>query len=155
MLDAIYLAEAQLRSAKYKRRAIVIFSDGGDNVSHYSHREVRDLVREGDVEVYAIGLFETSFFGTFGTVEEKMGKKWLSDITDCTGGRTIAVESRAKVPEAAAAISREMRSQYVLGYRPTNRRDGKWRKIKVRVASPIAHQSLHASYRSGYISPEK
>jgi len=155
MLDAIYLAEAQLRTAKYKRRAIVIFSDGGDNVSHYTHREIKDLVREGDVEVYAIGLFETFFFGTFGTVEEKLGKKWLSDITDCTGGRTVTVEKQAKVPEAAAAVSREMRNQYVLGYHPTVRGDGTRRKIKVRVASSAARQPLHAFYKTEYLSAEK
>jgi Ca-activated chloride channel homolog len=152
MLDAIYLAEAQLRTAKYKRRAIVIFSDGGDNVSHHSLREIRGLVRERDVEVYAIGLFQAA---PFGTVEEKLGKMWLSQITDCTGGRTIAIQKREKVPEAAAEISREIRSQYVLGYRPANARDGKWRKIKIRVASAKTKQSLHASYKQGYISLAK
>jgi Ca-activated chloride channel family protein len=152
MLDAIYLAEDQLRTAKYKRRAIVIFSDGGDNVSHHSHKEIRGLVRERDVEVYAIGLFEAA---PLGTVEEKLGKIWLSQITDCTGGRTVAIQKREKVPEAAAAVSREIRSQYVLGYRPTVARDGKWRKIKVRVASATPEQPLHASYKQGYISPEK
>jgi Ca-activated chloride channel family protein len=152
MLDAIYLAEDQLRTAKYKRRAIVIFSDGGDNVSHHSHREIRGLVRERDVEVYAIGLFEAA---PLGTIEEKLGKIWLSQITDCTGGRTVAIQRREKVPEAAAAVSREIRSQYVIGYRPAIRRDGKWRKIKVRVASSTAQQPLHASYKQGYISPEK
>jgi Ca-activated chloride channel family protein len=152
MLDAIYLAEAQLRTAKYKRRAIVIFSDGGDNVSHHSHKEIRGLVRERDVEVYAIGLFEAA---PFGSVEEKLGKMWLSQITDCTGGRTVAIQKREKVPEAAAAVSREIRSQYVLGYRPSNSRDGKWRKIRVRVASATSPQPLRASYKQGYISLEK
>jgi Ca-activated chloride channel family protein len=155
MLDAIYLAEAQLRGAKYKRRAIVIFSDGGDNVSHHSHREIRGLVRERDVEVYAIGLFEKFLLGTIGTIEEKLGKEWLSQITDCTGGRTIAVQKQEKVPEAAAAVSREMRSQYVIGYLPTIRKDGKWRKIKVNVASSSPNQPLHASYKQGYISAQK
>jgi Ca-activated chloride channel family protein len=150
MLDAIYLAEAQLRSAKYKRRAIVIFSDGGDNVSHHSQREIRGLVRERDVEVYAIGLFQAA---PFGTVEEKLGKMWLSQITDCTGGRTVAIQKREKVPEAAGEVSREIRSQYVLGYRPTKSRDGKWRKIKVRVVS-AARRPLHAAYKQGYISLE-
>jgi len=152
MLDAIYLAEDQLRTAKYKRRAIVIFSDGGDNVSHHSHREIKGLVRERDVEVYAIGLFEPA---PLGSVEEKLGKIWLSQITDCTGGRTVAIQKREKVPEAAAEVSRELRSQYVLGYRPTLARNGKWRKIKVRVASPSADRPLRASYKQGYISLEK
>jgi len=152
MLDAIYLAEAQLRTAKYKRRAIVIFSDGGDNVSHHSHREIKGLVKERDVEVYAIGLFDASLFGP---VEEKLGKQWLSGITDCTGGRTIALQNRTKVSDAAAEISREMRTQYVLGYHPAIGRNGKWRKIKVRVASPTREQPLHAFYKQGYISLQK
>lgn len=151
MLDAIYLAEEQLRTAKYKRRAIVIFSDGGDNVSHHSHKEIKGLVRERDVEVYAIGLFEAA---PFGTIEEKLGKMWLSQITDCTGGRTVAVQNRMKVSEAAGAVSREIRSQYVLGYRPALR-DGKWRKIKIRVASATAARPLRVSYKQGYISLEK
>jgi Ca-activated chloride channel family protein len=151
MLDAIYLAEEQLRAAKYKRRAIVIFSDGGDNVSHHSYKEIKGLVRERDVEVYAIGLFETA---PFGTIEERLGKMWLSQITDCTGGRTVAIQNRMKVSEAAGAVSREIRSQYVLGYRPPLR-DGKWKKIKIRVASAIAAPPLRVSYKQGYISLEK
>jgi Ca-activated chloride channel family protein len=152
MLDAIYLSEAQLRTAKYKRRAIVIFSDGGDNVSHHSHKEIKGLVKERDVEVYAIGLFDASLFGP---VEEKLGKQWLSGITDCTGGRTIALQNRTKVSAAAAEISREMRSQYVLGYHPAVGRNGKWRNIKVRMASSTTQQPLHAFYKQGYIALEK
>jgi len=153
MLDAIYLAEAQLRRARYKRKAIIIFSDGGDNVSHYTQREVKALVREGDIDVYAIGLFETTF--VFGSFEEKLGSQWLRGITDATGGHTITVEKRDKVPEAAASISREMRSRYVLGYRPSLGGNGKWRKIEVRVTSAAAEKPVRAYYKNGYISPEK
>src|SRR5260221_12112369 len=152
MVDAIYLAESQLAKAKYKRRAIVIFSDGGDNVSHHSHKEIKGLVMERDVEVYAIGLVDTPVFGP---LEEKLGKQWLSGITDCTGGRTIALQNRIKVSDAAAELSREMRTQYVLGYRPAVSRDGKWRKIRVRVASSMIKEPLHASYKNAYISLEK
>jgi len=155
MLDAIYLAEATLRSARYKRRAIVIFSDGGDNASHYTMREIKRLVRESDVQIYAVGLFETFFFNT---IEERLGKKWLSEITDVTGGRTITVDNRAKVPEAAATVSRELRTQYVLGYRPALARPsggGKWRKIKVRVTALATHNPLQAYYKKGYMAPER
>jgi Ca-activated chloride channel family protein len=152
LLDAIYLAEFKLRTARYKRRAIVIISDGGDNSSRYTLREIKQLVRESDVQIYAIGLFETSFFNT---LEEKLGKKWLSEITDVTGGRTITVDNREKVPKAAAGISREMRNQYILGYRPTVAKDGKWHKIRVRVNSSPAEPSPQASYRRGYTAPER
>jgi Ca-activated chloride channel homolog len=151
LLDAIYLAEFKLRSAHYRRKAIVIFSDGGDNASRYTLRDIKHLVQESDVQIYAIGLFDTFFFNT---LEERLGKKWLSEITAPTGGRTITVDNTAKVPEAAAAISREMRHQYVLGYSSKTEGNGRWRKIKVRVSSSAVKGPLQASYRKGYTATE-
>ncbi len=151
LLDAIYLAESQLESARYQRKAIVIFSDGGDNASRYTLHDIKKLVAECDAQIYAVGLFETFFFNT---VEERLGKKWLSEITDKTGGRTITVENRAKLPQVAAEISWELRNEYLLGYRPSVF-DGKWHKIKVRVTSSTAEHSLHAHYRKGYYSVER
>jgi Ca-activated chloride channel homolog len=147
MLDAVYLAVSKLQSARYERRAILIFSDGGDNVSRYKLREIKSLVQESDVQIYAIGLFDTFFFNT---IEEKLGKLWLSEITDTTGGRTLTVDNKEKVPEAAATISREMRNQYVIGYRPTSTAKTKWRKIKVRLSSSDG-RSLRAYYKQGYL----
>jgi Ca-activated chloride channel family protein len=147
LLDAVYLAISKLRSARYERRAILILSDGGDNASRYKLREIKNVARESDVQIYAIGLFETSFFNT---IEEKLGKIWLGEITDVTGGRTITVDNRGKVPEAAATISRAMRNQYVLGYRPPTNATTKWRKIRVRLTS--ANDRLRAYYRRGYQS---
>lgn len=152
MLDAIYLAEFKLRSARYLRKAIIIISDGGDNASRYTLREIKNLVRESDAQIYAIGLFDTFFFNT---LEERLGKKWLSEITDRTGGRTITVDSPAKLPQAAAAISREMRNRYVLGYIPGTDGDGRWRKIKVRVSPSEPKQHFQASYKQGYIAARR
>ena len=149
MLDAVYLAESKLRSARYERKAIVIFSDGGDNASRYTLREIKSLARESDVEIYAIGLFDKFFVRT---LEEKLGKVWLSEITDATGGCTITVDSRTKVPQAAATISRQMRNQYVLGYRPDVAGASGWRKIKVSVTQPGTEQRLHPHYKRGYSS---
>jgi Ca-activated chloride channel family protein len=153
MLDAISVAMTRMHSAKYKRRALLIVSDGGDNNSHHKYREIKSLVRDSDVQVYAIGLFDTAFFKTF---EEFMGKKWLTDIADATGGRTIAVDNITKTPEAAGAISRALRSQYVLGYRPSkDAYDGKRRQIKVRMIHPSTSDvPLQATYRNGYVIPK-
>jgi len=151
MLDAVYLAESLLQSARYRRKAIVIFSDGGDNASRYTTHEIKRLVVEHDVQIYAIGLFETFFFNT---LEERLGKKWLDEITERTGGRTVTVQDRAKLPDAAAEISRELRNAYVLGYRPMSF-DGKWRKIKVRVIAGTPDRRLQAYYRRGYYSRER
>jgi len=152
MLDAINLAESKLRTARYERKAIVIFTDGGDNASRYTLRETKSLVQESDVQVYAIGLFETFFIGT---MEERLGKKWLSQITDASGGRTITVDNRARLPEAAAQISREIRNQYILGYRPDNANVSRWRRIKVSVTRSSSDRHLHTYHRKGYLSAGK
>jgi len=152
MLDAIYLAESKLRSSRYERKAIVIISDGGDNVSRYTLREIKSLVQESDVQIYAIGLFDTFILGT---LEEKLGKMWLSEITDASGGRTVTVDNRAKLPEAAAQISREMRNQYILGYRPEAATVSKWNKIRVNVTEPATERRLRAYYKRGYLSVGK
>src|SRR5258708_4366424 len=154
MLDAISMAMTRMHQAKYNRRALLIISDGGDNNSRHKYREIKSLVRDSDVQVYSIGLFDTAFFKTF---EEFMGKKWLSDITDSTGGRTIAVDNIAKMPEAAGTISRALRSQYVLGYRPSKvASDGKRRQIKVRMINPSTTAvPLQAYYRRVYVIPQQ
>lgn len=151
MLDAVYLAESKLRSARYQRRAIFIISDGGDNASRYTLKEIKSLARESDVQIFAVGLFDTFFK----TIEERLGRMWLSEITDPTGGRTLTVGSVANLPKAAAELSREMRNEYVLGYRPSSTATSKWRKLKVRVTSTAGEQPLQAHYKRGYQAPER
>jgi Ca-activated chloride channel family protein len=150
LLDAIYLGLAKLRKAKYPRRALLIISDGGDNHSRYGPKEIKSLVQEADVEIYAIGIFDT----IFKTYEEWAGQRLLTDITEATGGRTITVDDVKKLPEAAAAVSRELRNQYVIGYRPSNAvHDAKWHKIKVRLAPPLPVEPLHVYSKKGYMAP--
>jgi Ca-activated chloride channel homolog len=156
LLDGIYLGIDKLNSARYQRRALVIISDGGDNHSHYTAREIKRLVQEADVLIYSIGIFDNMPVPVFKTIEEKLGKHLLTQITELTGGRTIAADDRTKVPEIASEISRELRQQYLLGYRSSNSlHDGKWRKIKVQVNSSESVPPLHAYYKKGYVAPEK
>lgn len=157
LLDAVHMGLMKLQSARYRRRALLIISDGGDNYSRYSLREIKEEVEESDVEVYAIGLFDDGL-PVFKSLDEKLGKRVLSTVTEASGGRAITVGNLARLPEVAAAISLEMRSQYLLGYRSTNPvRDGKWRKIKVRIASAPADSGdtvrLRAAYKKGYTAP--
>jgi Ca-activated chloride channel family protein len=156
LLDAISLGIAKLRKARYQRKALLIISDGGDNNSRYRMSDIKSLVQESDVMVYAIGIFDDLNLPLFKSLEEKMGKRWLDGITDVSGGRTLIVDNLAKVPEAAAAVSRELRSQYVLGYRPTNTvHDGRWRKIRVQITPIINDARLQAFYKRGYAAPER
>ena len=156
LFDAIYMAISQLRNARYHRRALLIISDGGDNRSRYTRKETKNAIEEADVLTYAIGIFDEEPVPLLKSLEERMGRDWLSELTDASGGRTIAADDRRKIPEIAALISRELRSQYLLGYRPTNAaRDGKWRKINVKVASSAGSRRLQVHFRERYRAPSE
>ena len=151
LFDATYLAMAQMRSAQYRRRALLVISDGGDNSSVHSLKQTKKLVRDSDVWVYAIGIFDA---GPFKTLEEVFGRQWLSEITGATGGRTMAV-NLPRVAEAAATISREIRNQYVLGYDPTSTSHGRRpRKIKIRVKVATPEGYSYDYYKTGYVTSE-
>jgi Ca-activated chloride channel homolog len=153
LLDSIAMGLARMHSTRYQRRALIIISDGGDNSSRYPLRSIKNLVQESDVEVYAIGLFDSALFKTY---EEFMGKRWLREITDPSGGRTVPVDSIEELPEAAAEISRELRQQYVLGYSPTHTAaNGEWHKVKVQILSSTAEHPLTPSYKRGYYARTK
>jgi Ca-activated chloride channel family protein len=152
LLDAIYLGMTKLHSAQYKRRALLIISDGGDNCSRYRAKEIKSLVQEADVEIYAIGVFDSMFR----TPEEWAGKRLLTEITEATGGRTATLSNVRKLPEVARAISLELRSRYVLGYRPSNdAHDGTWRKIKVRLNPEASTAPLQVTAKKGYQAPTR
>jgi VWFA-related protein len=150
MLDAIHLALQEMKKAKNSRKAIVIISDGGDNHSKYTSKEIESLVREADVQIYAMGVFEPSF--SLGlTPEEISGPKLLSEITTQTGGRAFSAALTSDLPSVAARIAVELRNQYVLGYYPKNHaRDGKYRTVEVKLAQPPGVSPLKAHWRLGY-----
>jgi Ca-activated chloride channel family protein len=151
LFDGIYLGLSQMKGAHNAKKALLIISDGGDNHSRYTQGDVRSFVKEADVQMYAIGLYEA---GGANTPEEQAGPGLLSELTDMTGGRTFAVRQIGELPDIASKISMELRNQYVLGYRPGNRtRDGKWRKIKVKLHPPKGLPPLTVYARSGYFGP--
>jgi len=152
LLDSIYMGVNKLRTARYKRRALVIISDGGDNHSRYTAREIRSLVQEEDVEIYALGIFSK----VFKTYEEWSGERLLTTITEATGGHTVKVNDIQELPQAAANISRQLRNQYILGYSPMNPEyDDKWHKIKVRVVPPGDGTTFHVYSKQGYFAPRR
>ena len=151
LFDGVYLGLSQMRGAHNTKKALLIISDGGDNHSRYSETEVRKFVREADVQIYAIGLFDPDGGPT---PEEREGPGLLGDLTMMTGGRTFVVKNVNELPDIATKISMELRNQYVLGYRPSQRaHDGKWRKIKVRLNPPKGMPPLTVSAKSGYFAP--
>jgi Ca-activated chloride channel family protein len=152
LLDAIYLGVSKMRQAKYSKKALLIISDGGDNHSRYTEGEIKSLVKEADVLVYAIGIYDRYI----STPEEQLGPGLLTNISELTGGRTFTIDNPNDLADVATKIGIELRNQYVLGYRPKNpTRDGKWRKIKVKLIPPKGLPPLRVYAKTGYYAPSQ
>src|SRR6202165_2448999 len=152
LLDAIYLGVSKMRQAKYAKKAILIISDGGDNHSRYTEGEIKSLVKESDLLIYAIGIYDHYF----PTEEERLGPVLLGDIAELTGGRAFTIDNPNDLADVATKIGIELRNQYVLGYRPNKPgHDGKWRKIKVKLLAPRGLPPLRVYAKTGYYAPSE
>jgi Ca-activated chloride channel homolog len=155
LLDAIYLALQQMKKARNPRKAILVISDGGDNSSRYTETDIKKLVREADVQMYAIGIYEP-IASRSRTPEELSGPGLLTEISEQTGGRQYAVDNLNELPDVAAKIGVELRNQYILGYNPQNQeRDGKYRRVEVKLTQTKGLPPLRAFWRHGYYVPSE
>jgi len=147
LLDAIYLGLTKMRSARYARKALLVISDGGDNHSRYSERDVRSAIEESDVSFYAIGTYDR----WVSTQEEVRGPELLKAIADSSGGLAFSLSNASEMPSVTRSIGDRLRHQYVLAYTPAAAmRDGKWHKISVKLRLPKKFSFLHVAARSGY-----
>jgi Ca-activated chloride channel family protein len=153
LIDAVYLGIDHLRQAKYERKALLVISDGGDNRSRYTEGELRRVVRESDVQIYSIGIFDAYA----PTTEEQNGPDLLKEICEMTGGRLFDVGGdMGDLQDIATRISSELRNEYVIGYTPSEvKRDGNWRKLKVRLVPPPGLPQLTVHFRQGYYAPSE
>src|SRR6266446_5843185 len=150
LLDAIYLGVSKMRQARYPKKALLIISDGGDNHSRYTEGEIKSFVKEADLLMYAIGIYDRYL----STPEEQLGPALLGDLTELTGGRAFTIDNPNDLADVATKIGIELRNQYVLGYRPKNpAHDGKWRKIKVKLIPPKGLPPLRVYAKTGYYAP--
>lgn len=153
LLDSVYLAMHEMKKAHNPRKALLIVSDGGDNSSRYTETEIKNAVREADVQIFAIGIFE-SLANRGRTPEEAAGPGLLNELAEQTGGREYPVENVAELPDIAAKIGTELRNEYILGYTPKNQeRDGKYRRVQVKLNQPRGLPPLKAYFRLGYYAP--
>ena len=153
LLDAIYLGLSQMRGAHNAKRALLILSDGGDNHSRYNESDIKRLVKEADTQLYAIGIFDPLGYRNR-SPEELGGPSLLSEVTEMTGGRVFAVEKLDELPDIASKIGMELRNQYVLGYRPSNKaHDARWRKLKIKLRAPKGLPPLSVYSKTGYYAP--
>jgi VWFA-related protein len=140
--DAICLAANMVRKGQHTRRVLVVLTDGYDNNSRYSEAELLSLVREADVQVYAINLIERSRF--------------LQKICEETGGRAIWVHRMADLPAAMEDLSRQIRSEYLISYNPAaEQNDGRYHRVRVEVDPPAGSAKVYATWRRGYFAPNE
>jgi Ca-activated chloride channel family protein len=150
LLDALHLALVQMKRAKYTRKAIVIVSDGGDNRSRYTLSQIESAMKESEIQVYSMGIYDPEDQRKR-TPEEKNGPQLLSDLSEESGGKHYSVDNLDDLPGIAAHIGEELRSQYVISYAsPSSAADGKYHKIEVRL---ISAPELDLRYRRGYYAP--
>jgi VWFA-related protein len=135
--DAICLAANMVRRGRHTRRVLVVFTDGNDNNSRYSEAELLSLLREADVQVYAINMIERAHF--------------LQRICEETGGRAIFVRRMADLGAAIEDLSRQIRSEYLISYNPAEgQSDGRYHRVRIEVDPPTGGGRVYATWRRGY-----
>jgi len=148
--DGMYLGIEELKKSHHQRKAMVVISDGGDNHSRHTESELKSLLKEVDVEVYAVGMFNRNAT----TPEERKGPLELDEVTSVTGGRLFSAHSSVELSRAVTQISLELRNQYILGYYPSNRsRDGKWRRLRIRLTGRECQAKVRLYAKKGYYAP--
>jgi Ca-activated chloride channel family protein len=149
LYDAAYLGVEKVKEGRHEKRAVLIVSDGQDNASRYNYGELRKLLKEADVQVYCIGILEEGV--SAGTSIDRQGQVILEELANTTGGMAFFPTSFAELDDSVTRIALTLRHQYSIGYVPFNdQRDGKWRKIKVRVNAPKGLPSLIVRAKEGY-----
>ena len=147
LFDAVYMGLDKMKSANNKKRALLLITDGEDNHSRYSFPDIKEFVKEQDVEIYAIGIVNPNGELALG----KTGREIIEDLVQTTGGRAFFPDSVYELEDICTKIAVELRNQYVLGYRSANgAKDGKWRKIRLKVNPPKGIPNLSVRGKSGY-----
>jgi len=163
IIDAVYLTAEHV--AQYKkgddsdrrRRALIVITDGEDRASFYSQEKLFARLREEDVQIYVIG-FTTELDKDKGLIRKSDQQKAVNLINKLateTGGRAFFPKSLSELPQIASDIVRDLRTQYVVTYNPTNKaRDGSYRAIKVAVEDGVSRDKRIALTRNGRLAPK-
>lgn len=146
LYDATYLGIEKVVRGVHPKKAVLLLSDGQDNNSRYTFREVQKLLKESGVIIYAIGILG----GGSGT-DDMRGQSYLEELAGVSGGKAFFPSSPMEMNDTFERIAIELRSQYAISYRPTNfTLDGKWHNVKVKVTPPRGMSRLFVRTREGY-----
>jgi len=153
LYDAAYLAVEKVQQGRHSKKALLIISDGQDNNSRYTYKELRGRVKEADVQIYAIGITDPVNDSLAG-----FGRGILEEMTRMTGGRAFFPNAynEPELVEICTRIALELRHQYSVGFYPTDiASETKWHKVQIKVNPPRGLGRLSLSYRDGYPSFKK
>ena len=153
LYDAAYIAVEKIQQGRHSKKALLIISDGQDNNSRYTYKELRNRVKEADVQIYAIGITDPASDSLAG-----FGRSVLEEITRMTGGRAFFPNAynEPELVEICTRIALELRHQYSIGFYPTDiQSEAKWHKVQVKVNPPRGLGRLSLTYRDGYQSFKK
>jgi len=155
LYDAIYLGLQKVRAAHNPRKALLLITDGEDNWSSYTRSDVKEFLKESDAQLYAIGM-DSYYFMRPEERDPRIARIMLKELADMSGGRAFFARSLADLDDICARIAIELQSQYVLGYISTNtNKDGKWRKISLKVEPAKNSSRLHIQAKRGYYAPRR
>jgi Ca-activated chloride channel homolog len=151
MWDAIALTANNVLSKvpNVRRRAIILLSDGVDTTSRLLKSDAVNRALAAETVVYAIGIGESRY-----VPEGVNPRAELRDIAERTGGRAFFPDKKFDLNAAFAEIERELRTQYLIAYSPTNKKhDGAYRKISIEITNPdLRKQNLKLRHRPGYFA---
>lgn len=153
LYDASYIAVEKVQQGRHSKKALLIISDGQDNNSRYTYKELRNRVKEADVQIYAIGITDPASDQLAG-----FGRSVLEEITRMTGGRAFFPSgyNEPELVEICTRIALELRHQYSIGFYPTDlQSEAKWHKVQIKVNPPRGLGRLSLTYRDGYQSFKK
>jgi Ca-activated chloride channel family protein len=134
LFDAVYVGMDKLKKANNAKRALLVITDGGENHSRYTFTSLRDFVREQNVQIFSIGA-----------------EGAINQLTGMTGGYAFHGSGLEDICEKIAI---ELKNEYIIGYQSTNRsKDGRWRKVQVKVKPPQGLAKLNVRFKTGYFAP--
>jgi len=153
MIDALRMAGKYARSGANPRKLLFVLSDGGDNSSRWTENELRHQLEETDLELYAVDIQESGALSRFPGIVD--GPGLLDRLCEALSGRYVPVDRMAELGDAVEKIRREIRAQYVLGYRPDALdRDGRFHRVELKVTPPAGMHRISVRYRRGWREPE-
>lgn len=148
LYDACYLGVERVSRGTHQKKALLIISDGQDNSSRYSFKEVRRLMKESDVVIYSVGILDGRDSGSMIGMQ---GQSFLDELSNVTGGKSFYPNTTAEMDEIFERIALELRNQYSIGYTPDDfQPNGEWRKVKVKIKPPRGVPRLTVRSREGY-----